>query len=85
MWELIYREIHMNRNQFMLVLGAIGSLSLLAISINTLSGNAIPVSNITDWKGCYEDEVTVIITQDPMSDKLSNEHYCVARDDLRVK
>lgn len=75
----------MNRNHLMLVLGVVSSLSFLATSISISSGNAIPVSNITDWKGCYEDEVTVIITQDPMSDELSNEHYCVARDDLRVK
>lgn len=75
----------MNRSHLMLVLGIIGSLSFLATSLNISSSKATPISNITDWQGCYEDEVTVIITQDPMSDKLSNTHYCVARDDLRVK
>lgn len=76
----------MNRSHLMLVLGIIGSLSFLATNMSISSGSATSVSsNITDWKGCYEDEVTVIITQDPMSDKLSNEHYCVAKDDLRLK
>ena len=75
----------MNRSHLMLVLGIIGGLSFLATSLNISSSKATPISNITGWQGCYEDEVTVIIIQDPMSNELSNTHYCVASDDLRVK
>lgn len=64
---------------------SIGIITYAHITPNSAFAETAPV-DITDWKGCLEDEVTVFVTIDPLN-KLqgSNIQYCTARDDLRVK
>ena len=63
----------------------IGIITYAHITPNSAIAETAPV-DITDWKGCEEDEVTVIVTIDPLN-KLqgSNTQYCATRDDLRFK
>jgi hypothetical protein len=62
------------------------TLSTPDTQVEVMDAQEAPPTNITDWGGCDEDEVTAVITQDPLNGmEGSDKQYCVARDDLRLK
>jgi len=60
-------------------------ISVIVGSYSFTSNNVAINTNITDWQGCHEDEVTVVVTIDPLNQISNDIEYCVAKDDMRLK